>query len=106
MTEQVVESIQFEIFMAGDYAQAKQVCREYCRKGFCVTIEPCDYVYTGGEETGFRVGVRNYPRFPSSEESLRDNAFWLADALRERLCQHSYMVVGPKDTWWNTTRQP
>ncbi len=49
MRSETVKSIQFEIFMAGDIAQAKQACREYCRVGLCVTIEPCDYIYTGGE---------------------------------------------------------
>ena len=43
-------TIRFDIFMAGDINIAKQVCREYCfQVGFCITIEPVDYIYTGGE---------------------------------------------------------
>jgi len=105
MRQEVVKSVQYEIFMAGDLAQAKQVCREYCRVGFCVTTEPCDYIYTGGEEAGFRIGIRNYPRFPSDPEALQRHAFQLAELLRQRLWQNSYMVVGPEQTWWNTTRE-
>lgn len=105
MRSEVVQSVQFEIFMAGDIAQAKQACREYCRVGLCVTIEPCDYIYTGGEEAGFRIGIRNYPRFPSTEEALKDHAFALAPRLANACCQHSYMVVGPTDTWWSTSRE-
>lgn len=105
MRNEVVKSIQYEIFMAGDLAQAKQVCREYCRVGLCVTIEACDYIYTGGEEAGFRVGLRNYPRFPSTDDVIKDHAFALAPRLANACCQHSYMVVGPEDTWWASSRE-
>lgn len=43
------ETVRFDIFIAGDIEQAKQVCREYCYQiGLCVTIEPVAYIYTGG----------------------------------------------------------
>jgi hypothetical protein len=101
----IVPSIRFDIFMAGDIAQAKQVCREYCFEvGLCVTIEPVDYIYTGGEETGFRVGLINYPRFPSDEEALSANASGLAQRLMQKLCQHSYSIVGPRETEWFSRR--
>jgi hypothetical protein len=96
-------TIRFDIYMAGDIAQAKQVCREFCFSvGLCVHIEPVDFIYTGGEETGFKVGLVNYPRFPSDHDALRATAFNLGAALQSRLCQHSYLVVGPNRTeWWS-----
>lgn len=98
-------TIRFDIFMAGDIAQAKQVCRECCFEvGLCVTIEPVDFIYTGGEESGFRVGLINYPRFPTTEEALHDRAYLLADDLLQRLCQHSYSIVGPRETEWFSRR--
>lgn len=98
-------TIRFDIFMAGDLAQAKQVCREYCFAfGLCVTVEPVDFVYTGGEETGFRVGLINYPRFPTSLDALRDTTRALALMLMTRLCQHSYSIVGPAETEWHSRR--
>ncbi|MGN8022889.1 hypothetical protein ACTJJ7_19475 [Phyllobacterium sp. 22229] len=98
-------SIRFEIFMAGDIAQAKQVCREHCFEvGLCVTIEPVDYIYTGGEESGFRVGLINYPRFPTDHDGLLTKATALADRLMHRLCQHSYSIVGPNETTWYSRR--
>lgn len=101
----VAPTIRFDIFMAGDFAQAKQACREYCYEvGLCVTVEPVDFIYTGGEEVGFRVGLINYPRFPSNEEALRDHATQLADDLLQRLYQHSYSIVGPRETVWFTRR--
>ncbi len=40
-----------------------------------------------------RVGLINYPRFPSTPEAIFERAVALADLLRDRLCQHSYSVV-------------
>lgn len=98
-------TIRFDIFIAGDLAQAKQVCREYCFDvGLCVTVEPVAYIYTGGEEAGVRVGLINYPRFPTDADSLSSKAKELADSLMERLCQHSYTIVGPDQTEWFSRR--
>jgi len=48
MVSDTKPTIRFDIFIAGDLATAKQVCRSYCAAGLCVTIEPVDFVYTGG----------------------------------------------------------
>lgn len=98
-------TIRFDIFIAGDLAQAKQACREFCRRGLCVTVEPVAYIYTGGEEAGVRVGLINYPKFPSTADALQQTARDLAEALRERLCQDSYSIVGPETTEWFSTRE-
>lgn len=74
-TTTAVPTLRFDIFMAGDVSQAKLVCREYCYAvGLCVHIEPVDFIYTGGEEDGFKVGLINYPRFPISEPELHERA--------------------------------
>lgn len=105
MTPERARTIRFDIYMAGDLAQAKQVCREYCFEvGLCVHVEPVDFIYTGGEEAGFKVGIINYPRFPAAESALRDTATALAKRLMERLCQHSFSIVGPAETEWFSRR--
>ncbi len=105
MTEATAPTFRFDIFMAGDFAQAKHVCREYAFEvGFCTTIEPLDFIYTGGEEAGFKIGIINYPRFPSDHDALLWHAKSLADKILVRLCQHSYSIVGPKDTYWFSRR--
>jgi hypothetical protein len=90
-----------DIWMAGDIAQAKQVCREFCRDvGLCVTVEAVDYIYTGGEETGFRVGLINYARFPKPGIEIQETAMKLASVLRERLCQQSFTIeTGAQSIW-------
>jgi hypothetical protein len=105
MTIQTSDTIRFDIFIAGDLAQVKQVCREHCMAvGLCVTVEPVTYIYTGGEESGVRVGLINYPRFPSTHDDLLAKAQTLAALLMERLCQHSYSIVGPHLTEWHSRR--
>lgn len=101
----VVPTIRYDIFIAGDVAQAKQLCREFClEQGLCVTVEPVAYIYTGGEEAGVRVGLINYPRFPTEKSSLRNVAKALAHKLMLGLCQHSYTMAGPDETEWYSRR--
>lgn len=94
------------IWLAGDYAIAKETCRRYCmRVGLCVTITPTEFIYTGGQEAGVVVGLRNYPRFPSEPDALLKAAEGLAESLRDAMCQWSYMIECGDKTYWHTTRQ-
>lgn len=105
MISQTADTIRFDIFIAGDIWHAKRVCREYCFSvGLCVTVEPVDFIYTGGEESGVRVGLINYPRFPTTEAELYEKAKTLAGRLLGHLCQHSYSIVGPHQTEWFSRR--
>ena len=91
-----------EVFMAGDIAHAKQVIRRFCREvPCCVTVTPTTFIYKGGEEAGFVVGFRNYPRFPTDAYTLRNMAADIAGRLRVELGQKSYMTVdaGGMTTW-------
>ncbi|WP_206524891.1 hypothetical protein, partial [Mesorhizobium sp. M7A.F.Ca.CA.001.04.1.1] len=63
------------------------------------------YIYTGGEEAGVRIGLINYPRFPSDEATLLENAVKLAVQLMNRLSQHSYSIVGLEKTHWFSRRE-
>lgn len=106
MREATVGTYTVAIVMAGDIEQAKQVCRWYCMtQGFCVTVEPVQYIYTGGEEAGFRIGLINYPRFPSTPEALWGHAVGLAEELRRTLCQHSFSIIGQDKTLWRSYRE-
>jgi hypothetical protein len=98
-------TIRYDIFIAGDLHQAKQICRAYCfNVGLCVTVDPVSYIYTGGEESGVRVGLFNYPRFPADDDQIKQHARALADALLIGLYQHSYSIVGPDETEWVSRR--
>lgn len=105
MISQSCASLPISIFMAGDYAAAKDICRAYCDDvGFCVTVTPTSYIYTGGEEPGFIVGIINYPRFPASQADLARHAVVISDMLRNALGQESYSIQYPDSTVWHSWR--
>lgn len=95
-----------KIYMSGPIEAAKQVCRASCLKeGLCVTIESTHFIYTGGEESGFVVGLINYPRFPKEDVEIFARAKSLALELLEATFQHSVLIMTPTETEWITKRE-
>ena len=106
MRNQTVETYTVEICIAGDHADAVRICRQFCMdNGFCVTVTPTTYVYTGGAEGGVIVRCINYPRFPTSPSELFAKSQALAERLRVGLCQHSFLLIAPDKTLWVTERE-
>lgn len=101
-----VPTFSAHIYIAGDIDHAKQFCRKYCFEiGLCVTVEPVDFIYTGGEEAGMRIGLINYARFPAEHSDIASRALDLARRLRVHLSQHSFSIVMPNDTIWESVRE-
>jgi hypothetical protein len=100
-------SFTITLHLAGPIEVAKQWLRGEClREGLCVTIEPELFIYTGGEEAGYRVGLLNYPRFPSEPKSLlTKRAEEILLGLIEATHQHSGLLVSPTETKWFTRRE-
>lgn len=93
------------ICIAGNRVDAARICREHClAAGLCVTLENCDYIYTGGAESGVVVGLINYPRFPSTPEQITAAACVLGTSLMLGLSQQSFCVVTPTETIWHSRR--
>lgn len=104
--QKVEPTFKATIYMAGDIQTVKNECRKFCYEhGLCVTIKPCDFVYTGGAESGVEVGLINYPRFPVDRLSIRKRAHSLAIHLIEKCSQHTATVVDDEETSW-FTRNP
>jgi hypothetical protein len=94
-----------DIFIAGEIADARRICREFCKaRGLCVTVVECDFIYTGGAEKGVCVGAINYPRFPATPEAVWSKACDLAEELRVGLCQWSVCLVAPDKTLYLSER--
>lgn len=105
MKREEAPSYPISIFMAGDYARAVALCRDYCGANpFCVTVKASEYVYTGGQEAGFVVGIINYPRFPATPDALWEAAERIAAMLRVGLEQQSYSIQAPDRTVWISHR--
>lgn len=82
-----------EIFIGGDLKTATRICQDYCNAfPLCVTIEPTNYIYTGGNCAGVRVGLINYARFPENEANIWFQATDLARHLKAGLNQGSFTV--------------
>lgn len=93
-----------DIFIAGSLEQAREACRDFCLEGLCVSISPCNFVYTGGCESGVRIGLINYPRFPTTGAKILETAVRLAEYLIVKLHQGSASVVATDKTVWLTRR--
>lgn len=89
ITETTVTTFRADIHIAGSRTAAIEACREFCLRGLCVTIAEEDFVYTGGMESGVRIGLINYPRFPKSQHEIVATALELARFLIDRLHQQS-----------------
>lgn len=107
METKTVDTYCVGIFMGGDIARAKAFLRREFyppNRGLCVTIEPTLFLYTGGEENGFVITLRNYPRFPSEPAELYARAKGIAEKLIVELCQWSAMIVASDKTEWLNVR--
>lgn len=90
-----------QIFIAGDHAMAAEECRKYCDEtGFCVTVTPTWYVFTGGQEAGVIIGLINYGRFPSEPRTIFSRAREITDRLMDALAQDSATIQAPDKTLW------
>jgi hypothetical protein len=106
MTRAETPSYPVQIWIAGDPAKALEICRAYCDEvGFCVTVTPTSYVYTGGQEAGVVVGLINYGRFPSEPQAIFAHAEKLALRLIDGLGQQSASIQAPDKTVWLSFRE-
>lgn len=95
------------IYLAGPIDVAKQLLRAECmRDGLCVTIEAAHFIYTGGEESGYVVGLVNYPRFPAERATISARAVYIAQLLLDGTYQRSAMLMEPGTTTWLTKEPP
>lgn len=106
MTYLTVPTFTIQLFMSGPIEVAKQKIREVCYKGgFCCTITPTTFIYKGGEEAGFCVGLVDYPRYPVGANELAMQARDLAFKLLDVTHQHSVLLVGTNFTEWISKRE-
>ncbi len=98
-------TFQIKLYLSGPIEIAKQFLRAECmEKGLCVTVEPTLFIYTGGEEAGYVVGLLNYPRFPCEPEALVARARKIMVDLMLATHQHSALMVTPNTSEWVTQR--
>lgn len=105
MTEKTVPTFTADIHMAGDINAAGVAIQRYAAdNGLCVSLTPQSFIYTGGREEGFKIGLINYPRFPKEPSEILARATELARTLLDQLGQHSYSIITPGETTWYSRR--
>lgn len=105
MKEATSSTYWVRIYIAGPIEVAKQVIRKQAKQqGMCVTIDPTDYIYSGGEEAGYVVQFISYPKFPKSQSDIWADALALANLLKDETGQDSYTMMDPLRTYWMTDR--
>ncbi len=87
------------VYVAGSLVMAEAWLRRYCLdKGFCINLQPTQYIYTGGAEGGMVVELISYPRFPLTTCEIRNHAQAILEGLVEELCQRSGTIMTPYET--------
>jgi hypothetical protein len=97
-------SYEVQIFIGGDHAACKNLLAAEALRGACYSVEPTEFIYTGGRETGSVVRLINYPRFPKYTDDVQADALRLAEVLMLGLHQSSCTVQGPDTTLWLSRR--
>ena len=96
-----------KIYQSGSIEVASQVIRRECLPGgLCVTIEPTKFIFLGGEEVGFVIGLINYPRFPETSEKILERAKSLALKILDETYQVSTLIMTPDETIWIAKDKP
>ena len=71
----------------------RQWLQNYCNEvKLGLTFTQTEFIYVDGGEPGVIIGLINYPRFPSSEEEIKEKALAIAKGLME-LCQQERVSV-------------
>lgn len=102
MREQYTETIR-SVEMAREYLH------DYVNEvGLCVTLTPCEFIYTGREkgdgsktdtgEPGFTVGLINYLRFPSTPADIKTHALKIASDLLKLFKQYKVTIILSDET--------
>jgi hypothetical protein len=78
---------------------AEDICQRFVNeRSLCVTVTKTDFIYNGGREPGFIIGLINYPRFPSNPLVIKERALTLAALLKKRYQQKRVTVVCTDET--------
>jgi hypothetical protein len=70
-----------------------------------MTIDSTSFIYTGGEEKGFVIGLINYPKFPQTKNEVWVQAVDLALRILDATFQWSTLVMDTDKTLWITKRE-
>lgn len=92
--------------IAGDMRSAKMFLAQVAaHDGNCWSVEPIEFIYSGGRELGMVIRYINYPRFPWGKTKIREKSIEIAKQLIEYLAQGSCTIVYTDETIFLTRRE-
>jgi hypothetical protein len=84
----------------GDVASERFVyslLQDYVDKvGLGLFVQKGEFLYTKGNEPGYKVTIINYPRFPSTSEEIHKHAEAIVEILLRELKQYRITVCYPQ----------
>lgn len=106
IVDRVCESFTVTLYIGGCITTAKAVlARMAAETGACWSVEPTEFIYSGGRETGMAIRDLNYARFPRTVKAVEDRMAVVAVDLMDVLGQGSCSLVGPTQSRYLTRRK-
>jgi len=80
--------------------ELKKICQDYVNDiKPCVTLNPTEFIYTGGNEPGALIGLIQYSRFHREESEIVSIAINLANKIMEMFGQFRVSIITPEMTY-------
>jgi len=87
------------LYIGGALEEVRAIlAREAAERGACWSIEPTEFIYSGGREQGVVVRQIAYARFPSTAEEAMHDMLVLGRRVMEATGQGSFSVIGPESS--------
>jgi hypothetical protein len=91
------------LYIGGCAEDAKRIlARMAADVGACWSVEPTEFIYSGGRERGVIVRQIAYARFPASAQGAMVDMAVVGERLARDMGQGSFSVVGPVESvFWS-----
>jgi hypothetical protein len=105
-TVRACEAWTVTLYIGGPVEEAKRALSVIAAKvGVCWSVEPTEFIYSGGREQGVIVRQIAYARFPSSADDAMTDMLMVGEGLMEHLGQGSFTVIGPDKSMFVSRRK-
>lgn len=106
IVDRICESFTVSLYIGGCITTAKAVlARRAAEEGACWSVEPTEFIYSGGREVGMAIRDINYARFPRTVDEVERRMAAVAVELMTALGQGSCSIVGPTQSRYLTRRK-
>lgn len=94
------------LYIGGDVAEVKRLlARQASEIGACWSVEPTEFIYSGGREQGVIVRQIAYARFPSGAAEAMARMSETGEMLARVMGQGSFTVIGPDESVFRSRRK-